>query len=579
MSSCGEDLHGLLTKTRYGKTLRTNMGLQEDDRATKLLQVLGRVLAHSPRNAKRRWLAVVQSCGYRRTELVTGFAWRISKATWSKALSQRESIPLPYASNRPSSTVATPTPTPTPHSPLPNSTVVEAMEVEAPVALLPPSTQQRATSTSRSQRKEDRHPSLLPFMGDFFQKLSFPCPHTNKATMPYSLNRLFRIYTQERDKPCSLSLSCFRRIWREHFKQQYRKAKHRDGLCQLCEIGHKLEKIEEQHPTLTEMQKKQLLHRKNIVLRHKLANQEIKDQYYHQLRVLKVGEAMLTIDFKENITLGSGPRELGQSWYQRERRTIFGMALLKRESDGSISKWHWNIVTDCLTHDAIFVKTALSSLFASDLWTSFNIQKLAIWCDNAPHFRNKILLAYLLDLVKQNDFQEVYLCFFEPYHGKSEVDSMFGILTSWISNWKANRYLNTTADVLECFKENNQFLPSPNQNIFLSLSFDSSLWTQKGHNYVKNIKSKAFNYFAFNSKVADSITTLRLRFRTNKENGALEYTSLEKLTKVAQLVRGKPTRSPKYSKRVELVNSATLTEGDEDYLKKKASAWGLYYKR
>jgi hypothetical protein len=55
------------------------------------------------------------------------------------------------------------------------------------------------------------------------------------------------------------------------------------------------------------------------------------------LENLKVGEGILTMDFKENITLGRGSRELGQSWYKWERRTIFGMVLFRREEDGSIS--------------------------------------------------------------------------------------------------------------------------------------------------------------------------------------------------------------------------------------------------
>jgi hypothetical protein len=97
--------------------------------------------------------------------------------------------------------------------------------------------------------------------------------------------------------------------------------------------------------------------------------------------------------------------------------------------------------------DAIFVKVALSHLFASDVWRSFNIDKLAIWCDNAPHFRNKAFLAYLLELIQGKEFSDVVLCFFEAYHGKSEVDSMFGIITGWLNEWIKMRYLNTTEDV------------------------------------------------------------------------------------------------------------------------------------
>jgi hypothetical protein len=54
------------------------------------------------------------------------------------------------------------------------------------------------------------------------------------------------------------------------------------------------------------------------------------------------------------------------------------MVLFRREEDGNISKWQFNLVSDCLTHDAIFVKVALSQLFASEIWQSFKIKDLAI---------------------------------------------------------------------------------------------------------------------------------------------------------------------------------------------------------
>jgi hypothetical protein len=34
---------------------------------------------------------------------------------------------------------------------------------------------------------------------------------------------------------------------------------------------------------------------------------------------LKEGQGILTIDFKVNISLGRGPRELGQSWYTKRK--------------------------------------------------------------------------------------------------------------------------------------------------------------------------------------------------------------------------------------------------------------------
>jgi hypothetical protein len=43
--------------------------------------------------------------------------------------------------------------------------------------------------------------------------------------------------------------------------------------------------------------------------------------------------------------------------------------------------------------------------------------------------------------------ERVTLCFFEACHGKSQVDSMFGILTGWLDEWVKMRHLNTTEDV------------------------------------------------------------------------------------------------------------------------------------
>jgi hypothetical protein len=101
------------------------------------------------------------------------------------------------------------------------------------------------------------------------------------------------------------------------------KARQHDGLCQLCEIGHKIEKISENSLGIPESEKKKLQQKKNIVLRHKLINKETKQQFQQLVDELQKGQGILTIDFKENITLDRGPWELGQSWYTQERRTVF----------------------------------------------------------------------------------------------------------------------------------------------------------------------------------------------------------------------------------------------------------------
>jgi hypothetical protein len=231
-----------------------------------------------------------------------------------------------------------------------------------------------------------------------------------------------------------------------------------------------------------------------------------------------------------------------------------------------------------LTHDAIFVKVALSDLFASNLWQSFKITRLALWCDNAPHFRNKVLLAYLLDLCEKKEFQEIFLCYFEPYHGKSAVDSMFGVMTKWINTWIKTRYLNTTKDLLECFHENNKFLSTPQQNLFYELSLNSNLWTQIQQNIISNISLKTYNYFHFSIKFGKKFKAIRYGFKILNTTGAIECSGLIIEEKTPNIIRQVTKRNPKYSKNIEVANSNLLTPSDEEFLKKKAKVWGLKYK-
>jgi hypothetical protein len=102
MASCGEDLAGILN-TRYGKTLKTKISrFINNAPADKLVKVLGKVFELAPRSTKLRWLAVVQSCGFKRSALMRDYSWKISSASWARVppqgLSQEESsLPLPYA--------------------------------------------------------------------------------------------------------------------------------------------------------------------------------------------------------------------------------------------------------------------------------------------------------------------------------------------------------------------------------------------------------------------------------------------------------------------------------------------------
>ena len=74
-----------------------------------------------------------------------------------------------------------------------------------------------------------------------------------------------------------------------------------------------------------------------------------KNQIYNQLLVV--------VDFKENISIGGGPRELNSDYFSRTPRTVLGFVLYYIEN-GKMRKKHVNIISDVLSHDALFVKYA-----------------------------------------------------------------------------------------------------------------------------------------------------------------------------------------------------------------------------
>jgi hypothetical protein len=342
-----------------------------DPRFALLMKSIGKMIEMEvSKKTKSRWYSIAKSCGFTSKELNEHFAWKsLSRSTWCRLPSlQLENITF---SNNNS----------VPNQSLNGDNQLLLDNITSQTVPLFPST------PKRKRTKEAICPGLLPYLSQFFQSQAIHSPVENKMTMPHSMRRLHKILCSQTDLPTKLSWTTFRRIWRQYFKKDYRKAKHRDGLCQLCEIGHKLEKCSSIP-----------LWKKQTIQRHKLSNERSKRLYDNQVQQLKPGAGILIIDFKENVNLGIGPRELGQSWYKRERRTILGLVLLHKEADGVLNKYYFNFISTCLTHDAIFVQFALWDLFQFDCWKDFDINNLVIWCDNGPHFKNKLFLRYLFKM-------------------------------------------------------------------------------------------------------------------------------------------------------------------------------------
>jgi hypothetical protein len=185
------------------------------------------------------------------------------------------------------------------------------------------------------------------------------------------------------------------------------------------------------------------------------------------------------------------------------------------------------------------------------------------------------LKSYFQDLCHtKKKFLSLCINFFEPYHGKSLVDGMFGKLSNWISEYKKTKFINSTDDLLDCFLENNQFLPFPDRNFFFEFSPDVSGWDCTYSTLPHKIKIQKINFFQFRQQLPGFVFTYTLQF--SEEGGQVVYKGCLK-SKVSTKTKAvkKVNKAPKFSKDLGIVNTNSLTIFDQELLKGKANLWNI----
>jgi hypothetical protein len=175
------------------------------------------------------------------------------------------------------------------------------------------------------------------------------------------------------------------------------------------------------------------------------------------------------MDFKENVPINQSPTEIGNEFFSKPQRTIFGMVLYYRNENDEVKKKFFDFVSECLAHWPEFVKKCFNYfLFYCSKW-NIKFNSLSVWCDNGPHFRHKILFDYFASLIKPLDtfhtLEFVYLNFFVENHGKSICDVRFSVLSRFISEYTKSNNIYSTNDLINCIKikqeESNKFRNDP----------------------------------------------------------------------------------------------------------------------
>jgi hypothetical protein len=185
-------------------------------------------------------------------------------------------------------------------------------------------------------------------------------------------------------------------------------------------------------------------------------------------------ECMITIDWKENISINRGPIELSQHYYQRTVRSVFGCLIVYRDSvSRSIKKHYVDVISESLSHDSISSYQQLQLAMLDHLPRLKHIKTLHVWSDQGPHFRSQEFLCNVLFVLPQTLLNhglaaEVNHHFFIEAHGKSLVDAHFSQLSSWLKELCNREFISSTADLINGFQ---QCAQSHNRDENISMRF------------------------------------------------------------------------------------------------------------
>lgn len=159
-----------------------------------------------------------------------------------------------------------------------------------------------------------------------------------------------------------------------------------------------------------------------------IKNQRVKD-FDRELDNLNSNQALVIMDFKANIYLGACAEEDSHIYFNAPQRSVFGLTIYLMKGE-ELYKVFFTVVSPILMHDSISVKRILDELvMPHPIFEHFGVKEISFWMDNAPnHFRTKETIASFHYLAGKYN-QKIRFNYFAEYHGKSECDRHFGLMS------------------------------------------------------------------------------------------------------------------------------------------------------
>ena len=121
-------------------------------------------------------------------------------------------------------------------------------------------------------------------------------------------------------------------------------------MCPCCHRGKNLERKRERSEKEENKLKK--------VKRHKLLKDDQRSEYQKLIENLTEGNAVIVMDYKQNVKLKGASEELSNDYYNRPQRTVFNIAIFT--SNKKLN--HFTFLSADLTHTSFFAINAFKQV-------------------------------------------------------------------------------------------------------------------------------------------------------------------------------------------------------------------------
>ena len=169
-----------------------------------------------------------------------------------------------------------------------------------------------------------------------------------------------------------------------------------------------------------------------------------------QIKRITANESVIIGDYKEKILLPIELNQISTSFYTKFQITCLTFVCY-RKLGNETSKRVVTFLSRYLNHHATFTLHCFNQLLQLEWFRGLNT--LSVWTDGGRHFRSLEYLRGILDNhTSDGIIPNCSVNYFAPYHGKSEVDAVFGVFAHILKHPDRAR-IDCLDDLYECLQK------------------------------------------------------------------------------------------------------------------------------